>query len=421
MIARNTCHGALVSAVAVVIAVPLPAQVDTALARRWFHEADSLCNAEGGRLWGRSLCGPMVFADAKTGTIATNRPVPEGPRPRILGYANSAWEWGGARWSTFVWSMIPADSAPMRGRLMIHELFHRIQPELGLFVKAAPENGHLDTMDGRYWLQLEWRALALALSSTGSARRAAIADALGFRAERRTLFASAAAAERPVEINEGLPQYTGTLVAARDRVFAVADAIRQLADVTRLESFVRTFAYPLGTAYGLLLDDFDPSWRSHLTAEDDLGVLLQRASGVMRTQDVEAAAARYDGAALLASERAREAARLTRVAGLRARFIEGPVVIVPRGTGATFTTTGLTPLGEAGTVVPQYRVSGPWGSLEADQVLVATDQSTLTLPGPATIAGNVLRGDGWTVTLADGWTTVAGARDGDLTVVVARP
>lgn len=83
------------------------AQVDNARAAEYFAEAAALCERDAGKLWGVSLCGPMVFADAATQTVATNRPAPDAPRPRAIGFANSAVDWGGERWSTFVWSFIP--------------------------------------------------------------------------------------------------------------------------------------------------------------------------------------------------------------------------------------------------------------------------------------------------------------------------
>lgn len=43
------------------------AQVDQALAQLYFKEAQALCERDGGRLWGVSLCGPTVIADAATG------------------------------------------------------------------------------------------------------------------------------------------------------------------------------------------------------------------------------------------------------------------------------------------------------------------------------------------------------------------
>ena len=62
----------------VVIGHPPPAvaQVDQQRAEQYFKEAQALCERDGGRLWGVSLCGPMVIADAATGTMATSQPAP---------------------------------------------------------------------------------------------------------------------------------------------------------------------------------------------------------------------------------------------------------------------------------------------------------------------------------------------------------
>ena len=69
--------------------LPLCGQVDQERAATYFKEAAVLCERDGGKLWGISLCGPMVVADAATGTIATNQPAPEGRRPAALGFANA--------------------------------------------------------------------------------------------------------------------------------------------------------------------------------------------------------------------------------------------------------------------------------------------------------------------------------------------
>ena len=399
---------------------PAGAQVDPELAARYFAEADSACEHEGGRLWGVSLCGPMVFADPATGSLATNRPAPDAPRPRVLGYVNAALEWGDERWSAFVWPMMPQDSA-VRTRLMLHELFHRVQPGLGLFLPSAPAlPDHLDTIEGRYWMQLEWRALAAALRVAGEERRRALADALAFRAERRRLAPLAAESERVVEINEGLAQYTATAATAESTEAAAADAIRQLEAAPATESFVRTFAYPSGAAYGVLLDAWRPGWTRSIDAADDLGDLAMAAAAVEPSIDPAAAAARYDAAALRGAEEQREARRAARVAELRRRFVDGPVLIVPRGRNASFITSGVTPIPGAGTIYPTYRVTGEWGSLEADQVLVSMDEKTLALPAPSDLDGTTLGGDGWSVVLSAGWTVRPGSRRGDYTVVRER-
>ena len=69
------------------------AQVQPELAKRYFEEASKLCERDAGRLWGVSLCGPLVIVDQVTGTRATSQPEPEGPppdfrvsrRPRLVG------------------------------------------------------------------------------------------------------------------------------------------------------------------------------------------------------------------------------------------------------------------------------------------------------------------------------------------------
>jgi hypothetical protein len=160
---------------------PAAAQVDQQRAEAYFKEAATICQRDGGRLWGVSLCGPMVFADVRTRTLATNQPRPAGEWPRSLGFANAPIEWGGSRWAAFMWDFTTSlGDARTRGMLMLHELFHRIQPELGLITAGGPArsgNAHLDTVEGRVWLRLEWRALALALAQSGENRKRAVSDA----------------------------------------------------------------------------------------------------------------------------------------------------------------------------------------------------------------------------------------------------
>jgi hypothetical protein len=56
------------------------------------------------------------------------------------------------------------------------------------------------------------------------------------------------------------------------------------------ESFVRTFAYASGPAYGLLLDAASPGWPRTVRASDDPAALLMRALGVQPVADAAAAA-----------------------------------------------------------------------------------------------------------------------------------
>src|SRR5688572_15534807 len=265
---------AVLACVAIGQAPPAVAQVDQQRAQEFFGDVQAVCEREGKRLWGMSMCGPMVIADLRTQTIATSQPAPEGPRPRGLGILNAPIEWGGVTWAAYMWDTL-ASATPRTARsILLHELFHGIvQRKLGL---AASEllNEHLDALDGRYWLRLECRALARALRQSGELRTAAVRDALAFRQARRTLYSGSAEKERALEINEGVASYTGVAAAADSEADAIAGALDALAGAETGESFVRTFAYFTGPAYGVLLDASSPGWRQRVRNTDDFAALL---------------------------------------------------------------------------------------------------------------------------------------------------
>lgn len=399
----------------------LAAQVDQQRATAWFAEADTLCRRDNSRLWGVSLCGPMVIADRGSATRATNTSAPDGPVPPLIGLVNAPVQWGGQRWAAYVWTTIPIDDPQARGRLLIHELFHRVQPQLGMYL-IQPSNDHLDQLEGRYWLRLEWRALARALTPDSVGRITSINDALGFRARRRSLFPGMAVREHADEIREGLAQYTGTVIAAASPGTARADVIRQLADVEREATFVRTFAYPSGAAYGVLLDQFDAGWKRRFIPANDLGDLLAVAAGATATVDVDAAAQRYGSRELRMLEVSRDTEQKARVAELRRTYVEGPLVIVPRVSGGMLVTTGAVPIPGVGAVYREYRLTAEWGTIAATNGLLdATNDATLRVAGPWRVDGSTLRGDGWIVTINDGWRAQPGERAGDLRVVRGGP
>jgi hypothetical protein len=390
-------------------------QVQPQLAERWFEEATKLCERDAGRLWGVSLCGPMVIFDQATGTRATSQPEPEGPPPRFPGIADGTVSWGGLRWFCYPLYMLADKTADERQRVMLHGLFHRIQPELG-FAADNGFNEHLDTLEGRVWMQLEWRALRRALESSGSDRAEAIADALAFRRERRRLFPGAADNERREEIKEGLPSYTGVAAWAN----SPADAHRAAAPPASVDaSIVGAFAYISGPPYGVLLDDLLPGWRRQVRATSDLGDMLASANNRPPTTDLAVAKARYDAATLRTAEEARDRARQTRVAELRRRFVDGPVLTMPARGSRTSDSTGAVGIPGAGTLFfHNFTLSAHWGRLNADSgVLIASDESTLSVPVTGPLEGTTLRGDGWSATLNSGWVVRPAARPGSFNIV----
>ncbi len=409
---------------------PAPAQPQSTIppeeARAVFATAQSLCEADAGALWGMTLCGPIMLADPGTRAIVTSHPDGEGrlePRaglhagrlPDDQNIANTALDWAGVRWTQLVW---PLHGDPVQQPMVLmHEAFHRVQPALGIAGGEAGDNAHLDTVDGRWLMQLEWRALAAALQAgDAEARARAIADALAFRDARHQRFPGAAASERALMLNEGLAEYTGVRLGSGSEGAAQAAALAALEARGGDASFVRSFAAASGPAYGLLLDRVRPSWRTDVVASEP-AALIARASSASSAgaSGLPARAARYGGPALREAEDARERQREGERAAYRARFVDAPVLrIALRQMKVQFRPTDLVPLDPHGTVYPTMRITDAWGVLEVDGgALLAKDWKTVTVPAPADAGTKVMAGDGWTLQLADGWRIVSGERAGD--------
>ncbi|WP_424682716.1 hypothetical protein [Frateuria sp. YIM B11624] len=402
-----------------------------AAAKAWFDEATRQCEADHGRLWGKSLCGPRLLVDPATRKVIANQADAEGrlhadggvfvgTLPASESIANTAVTWAGVRWSEMLWPL-PED-ALRRRVLMTHEAFHRIQDSLGL-PAGNVDNPQLDTLEGRYTLQLEWRALDAALTTTSDAdRRARATDALAFRAARYRRFPAARQSEATLERNEGLAEYTGVMVGSTSPAEQLAMARHDLAVHAKNDpSFVRSFAYATGPAYGMLLDRYRPGWRKAIVQGGSPAELLATALHVdLRAEPMlEERAARYGGAALLASERARAEVRTRQAAAYQAQLIAGPVLHLPLGDkNVEFDPRNLMPLGAAGTVYPTMHVIDAWGWIEVDGgALMAGDWSRLTVAAPEGDAKDgKLHGKGWTMQLAPGWRLVPGTRKGDWTV-----
>jgi hypothetical protein len=439
---RRALYLLFVVAVAASAAGAQQLPIDPARAATYFAEARRRSDADGGRMWGVPLCGPMLFVDAQSRDVVANQADAEGKLthtgdvwtgklPSEVGAANTAVQWAGVHWTMIMWPL------PLYRRdrmaLMMHECFHRVQDRLGLPARDE-QNNHLDTRDGRIWLQLEWRALERALETSGPAQRAAVADALLFRAWRRALFPGAAASENALEMNEGLAEYTGERLANTTAAELRVAAIVGIREAGGRRTFVRSFAYMSGPAYGALLSGAPApraAWRKGLKPDSDFGALLARAYRITLAKPAEAAvlaqARFYDGDEIIAIETERDRKRQAAVAAARARFVDGPVLILPASEGFryAFDPNGVMALDDNLSIYTPANLSDDWGVLECEKGALIVREKGLPVraqvPAPADPAARPLKLDGCTLELHAGWTTTGGARSGDWIVTHSRP
>ncbi|MGD0484528.1 MAG: hypothetical protein ABSB58_07720 [Gemmatimonadales bacterium] len=413
------------------------AAADSAAALTGVREFWAACSHDAGRTWGKSLCGPLITVNGQTGlAIATEQPprgtftrsgtlwigqVPEG-----MQVANTAFEWNGRLWST-VRLPLPTDRFA-RIQLLIHESFHRIQPDLGLNAGDAM-NAHLDERDGRYLLRLELRAMAAAIQTSGAAARRATTDALLFRPERNRLYPGSDMLENALEIQEGLPEYTGARLALTETGLTAARAAQAAAEFENRPTYVRALGYGTGPLLGILLDRYTPGWRTRIR-EAGFAHQLASAVGFVPPADLSAAVAasavRYGGDSLARAEDDRAASRARALAAYRALLVDGPVLVLRADElFRSFDPNNLVPLGASGTVYPNGTFQAVWGVLTVERggALVAPGNREVRVPVPPATDSTAaaLQGDGWRLELRPGWRLRPGPRPGDLTATRLAP
>jgi len=418
--------------------------IDAAKARQYFVEAKTVSDRDNAALWRVPLCGPLLFVDYQTRYTVANQADAEGKlkpldgiftgtAPEELGVANTATKWAGVEWTMVMWPL-PQYKQP-RLRLMLHECFHRVQGRIGLQATDA-QNGHLDSLNGRIWLQMEWRALEHAFWQQGEERKRDAADAIYFRNYRRSFFPAAAKNENALEMNEGMAEYTGfQLSTPSPGEYAVAVAAWLRGAPTRTPSYGRSFAYTSGPAYGGLLDAASKNWRKGLTPSTDLGQVLAHTYGVqvpapaaLNKAEALRRAERYDGGEVITIETEREEKHQQRLARARRFFVDGPVLALPVGEEFhyTFDPNAVLAVDDKRTLYEgNIQVSDAWGLLKTTEGALFLRENgrvvRIQVPAPADAGKTSLTGRGWALELKPHWQVTPEGRAGDFAVRPSNP
>lgn len=388
------------------------------LIRQTYFEVDSLLRLDNGRLWGHQLYGPIMMVDPSTRIFIANRNSANQDFKKINGLftdslpsnmniANTALDWLGERW-TMVILPLPEDEA-QRSRLVIHELFHRIQPEIGFGNLPESDNGHLDTYQGRVLLRLEMEALkaALATEDIGS-RRDHLMAGLTFRGIRQSDLGKKQA-ENTLELNEGLAEYTAIALGGGSDKDTRAKLVGDIEQFYWNPTYVRSFAYHTIPVYGFLLAKQQPDWQKKITSDTDLTNFFKKAFDVVTNMDANfgklAEQQGYDLNGIVREEQTRESSRLAKIAEYKTKFLEGPTLILTfENMNISFDPRNIVPIENIGTVYPNLRVTDNWGILKVENgALLSADWSYIIVSGPYTINERNVEGDGWQLELALGW------------------
>ena len=440
LLMKNAVVPVLLLAPLPLMGATVPAPIPIAAAAKVFARAHALCSADGGRLWGVSLCGPLMLVNPQTHAAIANVPMSGAQRrgsfyrftlPADAPIGNAPFEYDGIRFAQIKWPL--KGGTDRQAVTLMHESFHRVQPRLG-FVFAGARTASwmisgdpaLDTEAGRIWLRGEIHALRRALTSSGAARKEALSDALAMRAYRDAILPSTVAPEHVLDILEGLAESTG-IDAGVPRARRIAYTLHDMRIAEDQSNYAREFFFAIGPAYSELLDAVEPDWRHMVTPNTSVAWLAARAYGIKIVTPSASAAqallARYGGVVIEREEAAREKRRAAREARYRAELVAGPTLRLPMNDfKISFNAKYTQRLGRYGTVYHHLIVSAPWGTIVVSRgdAMIDGHFSAITVAAPATLAGSTLHGSGWVLKLSPGEKIIPDSKKpGSYTVALA--
>lgn len=383
-----------------------------------FHQVDSLLKIDNGKFWAHKLYGPILLIDPNTRVFVANQNNALGKFKKIenvfvdtlpdeLNIANTAINWEGERW-TMVITPLP-NNKDVRNNLIIHELFHRVQPDIGFDNLTEQSNNHLDTYEGRLLLKLELEALKKSIETVDSkSSELHLTNAMTFRNFRQST-GEKKMAENTLEINEGLAEYTGVMLSGISDQQTRAHFIQNINSFYNNATFVRSFAYQTIPIYGYWAYLKNNNWQKEITKETNLTDYFLEAFSIQPTKERSYAAIAiendYNYRKIVAEEQDRESKRLAKIEGYKKIFLQEPTLILPfRNMNISFDPRNITPLEDLGSVYPNLRVTDDWGILTVEKgALLSPTWSNVMVTEPTKITDKIVEGDGWKLELKNGW------------------
>jgi len=350
-----------------------------------FENLKKVSDADNGKLWGKTLYGPTMFADVQTRNLVANQQNKEnsleqkgdlffGQLPEDIIIANTLINYCGENWTCVIWDS--NRDLLTSTQILIHESWHRIQDEIGLPAYGS-SNQHLDETEGELLLKLELTILKSLLQDDSKNLAEGLHDAMTVRKYRQNMFPNNN--ENQFECHEGMAEYTAFKLLPLDnektRKDMVAVAIMKGLDNN---GFSNSFAYLTGPAYGLFLDELVPDWRDSICVGKTLPDMISTIVPIPDTidsEEIETITARYNATEYLNKERTRLEARDKGDAALRARFDDSKWLLIPND-GITF---GFNP-GERlvvydtiGVIYNTMQLSGEFGTIMVENGIIRTN------------------------------------------------
>lgn len=343
-----------------------------------FKEVKRICDNDGGELWGENLFSKAILINIDNRFFVANDSLPIdncarkgmyfiGYLPNIYPMANSTLKVGSKKYASIRYSDKNEFDTLLYIRTFIHEMFHVFMSSNN-YDNVTYNNPHMDTRDGRVYLQLELLALKKALISNGVNRKEAIKEALCFRNKRQSLFPNSKANENNFEIQEGLAQYTEyslAIFSERERISTLLNSIDRLIKET---SYMRSFGYETGASYAFL-NDISNDWRKTVFIENDLSKITMNLYGVNDTEvdksNLSIYIKNYDYKSILLKEDSIEGAKEIFKLNIIERFNNGVLLVADLEDNSFSIISNMIQLDSTSTYFPYIKLTGKFGYINS--------------------------------------------------------
>lgn len=373
---------------------------------------------ENGILWNYQLYGPILIIDEKNQLIIANEPdtnkvlskngkVYIGSLPKEMLVAETTINWNGK-----LWAMVPLPLPKNHNELLsifTHELYHRIQSKVGLSILQQKKCNHLDKLNGRVYLKLELEALKMALRTNDeNTQTRHIKNALLFRAYRHQLFPNAKVNENSMELNEGIAEYTGTILSNWDDEGLRDYYIQAIDTLYKNKTFVWSFAYRTTPIYGYYINKKNDEWNKEINNKTDLTDYISTQFNVQipvnLKETIEKNKKEYYYQDIYAFETERERKQKELLAKFEIKFQSNPTLTLPViSMNIRFSPGDIIPFKNIGTVYQNIRITDKWGSLTAEDALVGKMWKKSIVSEPTEISDTIIKGNGWELELNADW------------------
>lgn len=273
------------------------------------------------------------------------------------------------------------------------------------------DNSHMDNMQARVLLKLEWSALEDAIRQYGEKRTTSIRNALVFRNYRREIFLGCDTMENKFELHEGLPEYTANKLCANNDFDFKNRLISKKESYWQKESLVRSFGYYSGFLYAYLLDQTGSNWHYDLKNSDDLGELVQVAYNIDMPIEIkttfEIIKHNYSFSNIFDFEQQLKLEKDSVLVQYYQIFLKDTVLILNLSKPHIgFNPNTLQPFDTLGTIYPYIIITDTWGRLEVNEggCLLSKDWSKATVPVACIKKDSTnIKCDYWTLNIKPDW------------------